>query len=340
MMKRWYVCITVLLCSLTGNGQQQPHYSQYMLNQYILNPALAGIENYTDIRASHRHQWVGINDAPVTTYLTAHMPLGKSDFRTSATGFRIPGENPRGSAYWENYTAAAPHHGIGVQVINDRTGPLNRFAGYITYAYHLGISPKTSLAAGFGAGISQLRLNTAKLDFGIVTPVDPAVYENRSLNRLGPDFNAGLYLYSASWFLGLSAQQLAPQKIRFNENEVTAEGRQVPHLFGTAGYRFLLTEAFNLLPSVLVKYIRPLPVQADINVKLQYLDLVWGGVSYRTGEGFAAMLGLNISNALHIGYAYDYTTTRLNTVSKGTHEILLGFIIGNKYGSWCPKNVW
>ncbi len=59
-----------------------------MLNQYILNPALAGIENYTDIKVSHRHQWVGINDAPVTTYLTAHMPLGKSDFLTSATGFR------------------------------------------------------------------------------------------------------------------------------------------------------------------------------------------------------------------------------------------------------------
>ena len=311
-----------------------------MLNQYILNPALAGIENYTDIKVSHRHQWVGINDAPVTTYLTAHMPLGKSDFRTSATGFRVPGENPRGSAYWENYTAAAPHHGIGVQVINDRTGPLNRFSGYITYAYHLGISPKTSLAAGFGAGVSQLRLNTAKLDFGIITPVDPAVYENRSLNRVSPDFNAGLYLYSTNWFLGLSAQQLVPQKIRFNDNEVSAEGKQLPHFFGTAGYRFLLTEEFNLLPSVLVKYIRPLPVQADINVKLQYLDQVWGGVSYRTGEGFAAMLGLNISNALNIGYAYDYTTTRLNTVSKGTHEILVGFIIGNKYGSSCPENVW
>lgn len=340
MMKRGYASLTVLLLCLTGNGQQQPHYSQYMLNQYILNPALAGIENYTDIKVSHRHQWVGISDAPVTTYLTAFMPLGKSDLRTTATGFRIPGENPRGSAYWENYTAAAPHHGIGVQAINDRTGPLNRFSGYITYAYHLGIGPKTSLAAGFGAGISQLRLNTAKLDFGIVTPVDPAVYENRSLNEVSPDFNTGLYLYSASWFLGLSAQQLVPQKIRFNDNEVRADGKRVPHFFGMAGYRFLLTEEFNLLPSLLVKYIRPLPVQVDLNMKLQYLDQVWGGVSYRTGEGFAAMLGLNISNALNIGYAYDYTTTRLNTVSKGTHEILVGFIIGNKYGSSCPKNVW
>lgn len=340
-MKSIYTLPGALLLSLCGNGQQQPHYSQYMLNQYILNPALTGIENYTDIKVSHRHQWVGIDGAPVTTYLTAHMPLGKEDFRTSSTGFHIPGENPRGKAYWESYTAAEPHHGIGLQMINDKTGPLNRFSGYLTYAYHIGISAKTSLAAGFGAGVSNLRLNTNKLDFGIVTPVDPAVFENQSLNYFKPDFNAGIYLYSADYFLGLSAQQIIPQKIKFSDNEVTpSEGKLVPHLFATAGYRFLLSDEFNLLPSVMLKYIRPLPVQADLNAKLQYLDLLWCGLSYRTGEGFAAMLGLNISNAINVGYAYDYTTTKLNTVSKGTHELMIGFIIGNKYGSWCPKNVW
>jgi hypothetical protein len=89
-----------------------------------------------------------------------------------------------------------------------------------------------------------------------------------------------------------------------------------------------------------VKYIKPLPVQADVNLKLQYLDLAWIGASYRTEDGFAGMLGVNISNTLNIGYAYDYTTSNLNTVSRGTHEILVGFTIGNKYGDWCPKNVW
>jgi hypothetical protein len=39
-----------------------------------------------------------------------------------------------------------------------------------------------------------------------------------------------------------------------------------------------------------------------------------------------------------VGYSYDYTTTRLNTVSYGTHEIILGFQLGNRYGDWCPRN--
>src|SRR5215207_3536880 len=123
-MKKKSLVIAWLISCLLVNAQQKPHYTQYILNQYILNPALTGIENYTDIKVSHRHQWAGINGAPVTTYLTAHTSLGKKDYRTTATSFEVPGENPRGQRYWEDYTAAEPHHGIGLQIINDKTGPL------------------------------------------------------------------------------------------------------------------------------------------------------------------------------------------------------------------------
>src|SRR3954470_16811434 len=87
--------LLTLLASAQLSAQQQPHYTQYILNQYILNPALTGIENYTDIKLSHRHQWVGLQDAPVTTYLTVHTPIGKKDYRTTATSSSVPGENPR-----------------------------------------------------------------------------------------------------------------------------------------------------------------------------------------------------------------------------------------------------
>ncbi|MBY0536365.1 MAG: type IX secretion system membrane protein PorP/SprF [Chitinophagaceae bacterium] len=336
-------CVLFLVSSclvLMLKAQQKPHYTQYVMNQYILNPALSGIENYTDIKLSHRHQWVGLQDAPITTYFTIHTPIGKSDFRTSATSMRVPGENPRGKAYWEQYTAAEPHHGIGMQIINDRTGPLSRFAAYATYSYHLGISARTSLAAGFGAGITNNSLNTSKLDF-IYVPVDPAVYNNGIINKIKPDFMAGLYLYSADYFVGLSAQQIIPSKIAFSDYQVkTTDGKFVPHLFATAGYRLLINDDLNLIPSLMVKYISPLPTQVDVNLKLQYQDVMWVGASYRNGEGFAGMMGINISNTLSLGYSYDYTTSKLNTVSKGTHELLIGFTLGNKYGDWCPKNVW
>ncbi|HNF30238.1 MAG TPA: type IX secretion system membrane protein PorP/SprF, partial [Chitinophagaceae bacterium] len=75
----------------------------------------------------------------------------------------------------------------------------------------------------------------------------------------------------------------------------------------------------------------------DLNAKIQYQDYIWAGASYRYKDGYAAMVGINLSNSINIGYSYDLTTSRLNTVSKGTHEFVLGFILGNKYGDWCPR---
>ena len=339
-MKRLLMCLCFGSSLLTASAQQKPHYTQYVLNNYIINPALTGIENYTDIKISHRHQWVGFQDAPVTTYLTLHTPLNKKDFRSTATSYRVPGENPRGRNYWEDYTAAEPHHGVGLQVINDRTGPLNRFSAYGTYAYHLGISARTSIAAGFGAGFSNLSLTASKLDFGPTNPVDPAVHTSNEINNIRPDFIAAVWIYSADFFAGLAAQQIIPSKLDFSNGTLTTkEGKFVPHLFLTAGYRFLLNDDINVVPSTMVKYVAS-TISADLNVKFQYQDLGWAGVSYRLEDGFGAMVGMNISNTFNIGYSYDYTTSKLNAFTKGTHEILVGFTLGNKYGDWCPRNVW
>src|SRR5688572_13309914 len=124
MRKIVFGLLSILFCQ-SVLAQQKPHYTQYILNQYVLNPALTGIENYTDVKIGHRRQWVGIEDAPVTTYLTIHTPINKTDYRTTATSYQVPGENPRGQRYWENYTAAEPHHGVGLQLMNDKTGPLS-----------------------------------------------------------------------------------------------------------------------------------------------------------------------------------------------------------------------
>jgi type IX secretion system PorP/SprF family membrane protein len=339
MWRRCTLLIAVLLFVLSGSAQQKPHYTQYILNQYILNPALTGIENYTDVKISHRRQWAGLKDAPVTTYFTIHGPLNKKDYRTTATSYQVDGTNPRGNDYWQDYTAAEPHHGIGLQVINDQTGPLRYFSAYATYAYHLGIGPRTSLSAGFGAGFFNAGLDANKLVFGN-TQVDPAVYNNGVVNVVKPDLMAGLYLYGPDYFLGLSVQQLMGQSVYFSDNKIGGGNKTVPHVFATAGYRFLVDDDWNLIPSVMVKHISPLPVQVDVNAKLQYRDFIWAGAGYRKSDGWNVMAGVNISGAFNIGYSYDRTTSALNTVSNGTHEIVLGFLLGNKYGDWCPRNVW
>ena len=330
-----------ILLSFSSSAQQRPYYTQYILNNFISNPAVAGIEHYWDVKASHRVQWVGLPDAPVTTYLTLHGPLRKSDFdRNTATTVRARGTNPRGEAYWKDYTAAESHQGLGFTVLNDRTGPLNRFAAYGSYAYHLPLSSRTTLSAGVSAGITNLSLDGSKLNFG-GTVLDPAVANSTLINTIKPDISAGLWLYSANYFLGVSVQQIVPQQIAFSDNTVYLQrGKLIPHIFVSAGYRMQLGDDFSFLPSMLLRYINPLPLGFDVNAKLQYQDLLWVGASYRYQDGFAAMAGMNINRSINIGYSYDLQTSSLNTVSRGTHEIMIGFLLGNRYGDWCPRNLW
>jgi type IX secretion system PorP/SprF family membrane protein len=337
-MKKIILINIPLLFAIAGYTQQRPHYTQYILNNYILNPALSGIENYTDIKMSVRDQWVGLNGAPKTCYFSIPGPIGKKDYKTTATSFSLPGENPRGDAYWENYTASDPHHGIGLSIINDKTGLYNHFNIDVSYAYHIGISPRTNIAAGFSGGFTRISYDRSKST--PVNPNDPALGNiNGNIHRTTPELNAGIWLYSASYFVGLSAQQLVAQKVDLgNENNGF---KLVPHYFATAGYRFLLNEDINALPSVMVKYISgAIGTQFDLNLKFQYRDQFWIGGSYRLEDGYAAMAGLTIGNNLNVGYSYDITKTKLNTTSHGTHEFLIGFLLGNRYGDSCPRNVW
>jgi type IX secretion system PorP/SprF family membrane protein len=340
-MRKRLLWVALLLICIKAVAQQQPHYTQYVMNQYVVNPAITGIENYTDIKLSHRHQWVGFEDRPVTTYFTAHKSFGGSNMKGTATSYATgEGTNARGKNYWDQYTAADPHHGIGIQIINDRTGPLSNVKAALTYAYHLGLTSQTSIAAGFGLGINQMTLDATKLDF-VHTTVDPSVYTSGELRRIRPDISAGVYLYSNNFFLGVSAQQIISQRVEYADSSVKLRGSNIlPHMFMTAGYRILLGDDFNFIPSIMVKHFTATPVQIEVNSKLQYRDIAWIGASYRSTDAIAGMLGFNLSNKMNFGYSYDYTTSYLNNFSRGSHEFMLGFLIGNGYDDSCPKNVW
>lgn len=324
--------------SMMASAQQRPHYTQYILNNYIINPAVAGIESYTDVKISHRHQWVGLQDAPVTTYATIHGSIGKDDSRTTTSTFEPSGSNPRGRSYWEEYQSADPHHGWGVQVINDQTGPLKRFSAYGTYAYHIGLSPKLSMSMGASVGLTNNTLNTSKLIFD--NPLDPVVANSDQVNKMQPDVNLGIWLYGSNFFGGVSAMQVIPQGLSFVDGELGIKKKSFPHIFATAGYRFNAGEDFNVIPSVVLRYVDPLPVGVDLNAKLQYRDVLWVGGGYRFGDGITGMVGVNINSTINIGYSYDYTTSRLQNYTKGTHEFVIGFLLGNKWGDTCPRNLW
>jgi len=340
-MKKFILIAGTCLCSVFVLAQAKPFYTLYILNNYILNPAVTGIENYTEIKVSNRNQWTGINGAPVTTYISIHGPIGKTDLRTSATSFDVPGSDPRGRRLWQEYTPPDAHHGIGFTAMNDKAGYINRWTLNATYAYHKPLSVKTTLAAGFSAGVTSVNLDRSKIEWANLDPNDPAIgISTGELKKIKPEIGAGLWLYSAQYFLGVSVLNIIPGKAQFVTNDKYGT-YYTPNYFITAGYRFSLTDEIMMMPSVMVQYWQPQLTGVHTNLKFQYLDKLWVGGSYRFSDliaGYSAMAGINVSNTFNISYAYENaTTSRLRTYTKNTHEIMIGFIIGNKYSDKCPR---
>ena len=73
----------------------------------------------------------------------------------------------------------------------------------------------------------------------------------------------------------------------------------------------------------MIKEINPVPLTYDVNMKLSFRDRFWIGGSYRHDDSYGVLAGFNISSLITVGYSYDITTSALNTVSNGTHEIVL-----------------
>ncbi len=336
-MKRILLVLVVFVAGIRLTiAQQKPQYTQYVFNNLLLNPAVTGIENYTDVKAGYRSQWTGLQGAPITTYLTVDAPIGNAFLQGDATAFPAEGgENPSSRLYTQNYMAAEPHHGIGFMVIGDQTGPITQTNIDVTYAYHLGLTDRLNLAVGVAAGVNHINLNTNELT--LETPFDPAI-ANGNNSQWKPDLSTGVWLYSSNYFFGASVQQLLPENLYFSTNNAYNQSKTVPQYFVTGGVKLFLTEDITLLPSFLIKEIQPTPLTYDIDAKVSFRDKFWLGGSYRHNDSFGVLAGLNISSFINIGYSYDITTSALNTVSNGTHEVVISLLLNNRYKVTCPQH--
>ena len=328
-MKRVVLKIFIILLSLqVALAQQKPQYTQYFLNPLLLNPAVTGIENYTDVKAGYRSQWAGIDGAPVTTFLTLSMPLGKNYLNSGAKQLDANGNaDPRGNILPDNYIASIPHHGIGLIIVSDQAGPISQNNIAVAYAYHLTLTAKSNLALGLMAGFSHFNINTLQLN--PENTLDPAIFNGKNSNW-EPDLRAGIWYYNPKYFIGLSVTELLPQSLYFVSNNTHVQPKIVPQLYANAGMKFFLGNDMIFTPSVLLKKVDIASFSFDVNAKILFKNIFWLGGSYRHNNSFSALTGINVNTFINIAYSYDITTSSLNTLSNGSHEIMLSILLNNK----------
>jgi type IX secretion system PorP/SprF family membrane protein len=315
-----YITFIALLISNVCLAQQRPHYTQYLQNMSVINPAVTGMFKAVNVKMGFRNQWIGIQDAPKTSYFTISTPLNLDGGSLVAGSADFGIEEPYNRSDKDGYESSDNHHAIGFNVLNDKIGPINRSTVNLTYAYHLMLGDIANLSFGAGGGINRVALNTDVLRFE--DPNDPVVTSGQIINWT-PDINVGFYLYGNQFYFGGSMLQVVNQKLAFADG--FNQGKEVPHYFLTGGYTVWIGEDIAVTPSLMLKYVKPAPKAIDYNLKLAFRNNFWLAGSYRKNDAFAVMAGLTISKTMDVGYSFDNTISPLKTINSGTHEFVIGF---------------
>ena len=297
-MKKLFLVTIIGLLSFSSDlqAQQDPHYTQYMYNMNVVNPAYAGSKENISMGLLYRKQWVGIDGAPQSGTLSLHSPVGKNV-------------------------------GLGLSVVTDKIGPVEENNIYGDFSYTINLGGDKRLALGLKSGLTFHKVGLfSDIGNGFVPQPNDVVFQENSSNTY---FNVGtgLFYYTDDYYVAASVPNMLNAKhlvLHDNGNEYQF-GSEKQHFFITGGYVFQLSENMKFKPSFMAKSAFNSPVSIDVSANTLFFDKFEAGVSYRLQDSFGAMFNFAITPNLRIGYAYDYITSKLNVTTNSSHEFMLLF---------------
>ena len=295
MKRQAYILLFIIICTVRAEAQQTPLYTQYMFNPVLYNPAVAGVEPFFQIRSNHRFQWVGMTDPPLTNALSFFGPHPTLPM------------------------------GYGGYIYNDVTGPTSKTAITGVYAYNIELPSDMRLSMGVSLGLMQYKVDGTQIT--LKDPTDEAL-QNSVYASYAPDANFGAYLYHEDFYVGFSTAQLINTKLNLYEAG-TGLNKLKTHFFLLGGYKYDINTDFTLEPSAMLKGTAPRAIQFDIHCRILWQDMVWGGLSWRTGDAVSVLIGYSYEEKIYFGYSYDITLSDLRKHNTGTHEIMFGYRFTN-----------
>ncbi len=303
------------------NAQQMPVYSQYMMNGFLLNPAVAGHEGYTAINLTAREQYAGIQGAPATYAVSFQTRLLKNSYIARSASIKRR----------RRVMSRSGRVGYGIYAYSDMSGAFNRTGLQGTYSYHIPFD-RSQLSFGLSVTGYQFRIMDDRI---VLLETDDPKLANVEKSALIPDANFGVYYTDKNLYAGISAMQLFQTPLKIGADKEGPGFKMIRHYFITAGYRFEVDRDILLEPSFLFKTTEKFISQIDVNLKGYFKENYWAGLSFRSGGSYSIieesfngkgssaiiMAGFKVDK-YYFGYAFDYTFNAIGVRSYGSHEFM------------------
>lgn len=297
IMKRLILITGFLIIAVGIKAQQLEQWTQFYMNEYMVNPTAAGADQFFHANALYRDQWVGIQDAPRTYYLSLHGPIVKETM------------------------------GVGGAVFSDVVGQTRRSGFQGTYAYHFKLTEEYRLSFSLSTGMVQFSVDGNKLD---LEQQNDIALSSGYMSLWSLDFGSGVRFAGDNFHVGFYVPQIAGLKAQFFNDYSETQNVLARHYYLTASYRHDFDDNWGIEGNFLGRYVTPMDM-FDLQVRGIYQDMVWLGMSYRSPiisdqlpSAVGIMAGYSFQNNLSIGYAYDLDVGKIGAATSGSHEIVLG----------------
>ncbi|MBP6182320.1 type IX secretion system membrane protein PorP/SprF [Flavobacterium sp.] len=288
MNKLFLMSLLVFISLIDLKAQQNPHYTQYMYNMNVINPAYAGSKENFSFGLLYRKQWVNIEDAPTSFTFSGHTPTGNNV-------------------------------GLGLSFISDKIGPVTEQNAYGDFSYTLKLNGAHRLALGLKAGVSFHKVGLREIQSSLPDPSEGIFGED--INDSSLNMGVGAFYYTDKYYVSLSVPNiLKSAHLDYNGREY---GSDVSHYFLTAGYVFDINYELKFKPSFMLKSAFNIPPSLDVSANFLYMEKFELGATYRLEDSFGAMINFAITPGLRIGYAYDHIVSDLKVTAPSSHEFVL-----------------
>jgi type IX secretion system PorP/SprF family membrane protein len=280
--------LLVFISLIDVKAQQNPHYTQYMYNMNVINPAYAGSKENFSFGLLYRKQWMNIEDAPTSFTFSGHTPTGNNV-------------------------------GLGLSFISDKIGPVTEQNAYGDFSYTLKLNGAHRLALGLKAGVSFHKVGLREIQSSLPDPSDGIFGED--INDSSLNMGLGAFYYTDKYYVSLSVpNMLKSAHLDYNGREY---GSDVSHYFLTAGYVFDINYELKFKPSFMLKSAFNISPSLDVSANFLYMEKLELGATYRLEDSFGAMINFVIAPGLRIGYAYDHVVSDLKVTAPSSHEFML-----------------
>lgn len=307
VVKRYIVLLCGVLCCVAGlRAQFDPQVGQYMFMQSTYNPAAVGEGDLMRVYGSHRMQFTGIMDAPMTTYFSFSSP----------------------------FVVGKTQHAAGVRFMNDRFGLFSNQSLHAGYAYRFKLG-KGYMSVGADLGFINLSFAVDSVNLKDVAELvqehayhnatDNAIPESSGQNGvsgMGFDMGVGVYYATSTWWAGVSYGHVTQPTLQWSDRaEVHVRGT----FYAAGGYNWRLRDKkWVLMPSAMLQtdfvgWDVNLTMLAQVNNRYRF------GLGYRIAGSVNILLGMDIIDGLQLGYTYELPANGLIRESYGSHELYLAY---------------